>query len=208
MIKLVVFDLWNTLAYKDVDNPPLYEIKEKLRVDIPDEEFVKIFEKSTQTKVWKSKKEAYSNFCENLGIEANKENVNLVMSIRDKAERKIKSFEYTDPLLKQLKSKGYETGIASNSTCFIVEETKKDTNIFQYIDYPLFSFDVEVIKPNTKIFYKLLELSGYKANEVVMIGDNYYDDVLPPKEIGIHSIHFKNYEQLNEDLSKLGVFLN
>lgn len=208
MIKLVVFDLWNTLAYKDVEVHPLDIIREKLKVKNPREEFIKIFEESTQTKKWKTKKEAYANLCKNLKIPETEENIKIIRDIRDKAEKKIKLFEYTEDLIQQLKKQSYEIGIASNSTIFIIEEIKKNTNLLEKIDYPLFSFDVGVIKPDSKIFHKIIELSGYKPDEIVMIGDNYYDDVLPPRELGMYSIHLKNYEQLKQELALIGVFLD
>lgn len=209
MIKLVVFDLWDTLAYKDVEMHPLDVIRKNLNVGKTKDEFIKLFEESTQTKKWNSKKEAYKNFCRNIGIPESDKNINTIIEIRDNAEEKIKLFEYTTILIEQLKEQNYETGIASNSTCFIIEKLKEKTDFLDKIDYPLFSFDVGVVKPSPKIFYKMIEKSGYKANEIVMIGDNYYDDIIPAREIGMHAIHFgKSYEELKKELSFLGVFIN
>jgi FMN phosphatase YigB (HAD superfamily) len=36
---------------------------------------------------------------------------------------------------------------------------REKTRILDYIDYPLFSFDVGVVKPDLKIFEKMLEIA-------------------------------------------------
>lgn len=209
MIKLVVFDLWDTLVYNEELSESLSQIKNKFKINISDEEFKIRFEEILFTKKWKTEKEAYKNFCRNIGIPESDKNINTIIEIRDNAEEKIKLFEYTTILIEQLKEQNYETGIASNSTCFIIEKLKEKTDFLDKIDYPLFSFDVGVVKPSPKIFYKMIEKSGYKANEIVMIGDNYYDDIIPAREIGMHAIHFgKSYEELKKELSLLGVFIN
>ena len=103
MIKLIIFDLWKTLAYRDV---PEGSAKTMLRVTnskIPYPEFVKIFENSLQTKKWKSKFDAYANLCKNMNLPVTEENVQLLMSIRDNAENHTKEFKHTISMLKQLK---------------------------------------------------------------------------------------------------------
>ena len=61
MIKLISFDLWQTLAYRDVKYSTTYLMLEKTKTNIPKDKFVKIFEESIQTRKWKSKFEAYKN---------------------------------------------------------------------------------------------------------------------------------------------------
>ncbi len=207
MIKLIIFDLWKTLAYRDV---PEGSAKTMLRVTnskIPYPEFVKIFENSLQTKKWKSKFDAYANLCKNMNLPVTEENVQLLMSIRDEAESKTKEFEHTNSMLRQLKDAWYKIWLISNCSVFALEHVKEKTSILNYIDYPLFSFDVWTIKPDLKIFVKMLEISWFKPEESIMIGDNMWDDVLPPREIWMNSCLFKNYEQLKEDLLEYSIVL-
>ena len=103
MIKLIIFDLWQTLAYRDVPESSTKSILRLTNSPIPHKEFVKIFENSIQTRKWNSKYDAYVNLCKNMNLPETEENVNLLMSIRDEAESKTKEFEHTNSMLRQLK---------------------------------------------------------------------------------------------------------
>jgi putative hydrolase of the HAD superfamily len=205
MIKLIIFDLWQTLAYRDIEYSTTSEMLKQTGANIPKEEFIKIFESSLQTKKWNSKFEAYENLCKNMGLETTSENVNLLMQIRDKAEEETKLFPHTIQMLKQLKSKGYKIGLISNSSIFAIEKVKEKTDLLDYINYPLFSFDVGVIKPDLKFFKEMFKVSGCKPEETIMIGDKKKDDVLPPRELGMNSILYEDYEQLKEELKLFDV---
>jgi len=207
MIKLIVFDLWDTLAYKDTFIRSTLQIFKKIKLLIPYDKFVKIYEQSVQTKKWKSKYDAYKNLCKNLGIETNDRNIKLIMFIRDKAEARTKLFPRSLSMLRQLKKQGYKTGIISNTSVFSIEPLKK-TKFFSYIDYPLFSFDAGIIKPNSKIFKMLLKKARCKPEEAIMIGDTFEDDILPAKKIGMNTILFKDYNNLRKKLSEFSIKLN
>ena len=205
MIKLIIFDLWKTLAFKDVPYRTIFRIFEETKADISKDEIVKIFESSIQTKIWKSKFEAYKNLCKNMNLEINEQNINLLIKIRDEAESKCKLYSHTIHVLKALRNLGYKTGLISNSSIFAIEQIRKRTNILDFIDYPLFSYDVGVIKPNLKFFTKMLEISDCKPEDTIMVGDNLNDDVIPPKSIGMNAIHYKNYEQLKKELASFSI---
>ena len=207
MIKLIVFDIWKTIAYRDLPENSSKTIRKTIKSQIPYPEFVKIFENSLQTKKWDSKYDAYANLCKNIKLPVTDGNVNLLMSMRDDAENQTKEYEHTIPMLKQLKDSWYKIWLISNSSVFEIEHLKERTKILDYVDYPLFSFDVWRIKPNLKIFEKMLEMSWYKPEEIIMIWDKLWDDVLPPRELGMNSLLFENYEQLKKDLLDYGIFL-
>lgn len=208
MIRLIIFDLWQTLAYRDVDYSTISKMLECTEVEIPKEKFLKIYEESIQTKKWDSKFKAYENLCKNMGLETTKKNINLLMNIRDKAEAETKLFFHTIPMLKQLREQNYKIGLISNSSVFAVEQIKKKTNLLDYIDYPLFSFDVGVIKPNLKIFKEMLKITKCRPEETIMIGDKLNDDIVPSLSLGMNAIIFENYEQLKKELSNFGIFIN
>lgn len=207
MISLVIFDLWQTLAYRDVPESSTKTILRLTNSPIPRSEFVKIFENSLQTKKWESKYDAYANLCKNMNLPVTEENVQLLMSIRDNAENHTKEYEHTIPMLKQLKDAWYKIWLISNCSVFALEHIKNKTSILDYIDYPLFSFDAWTIKPDLKIYEKMLEISWCKPEETIMIGDKMWDDVLPPKEIWMNSCLFENYEQLKKDLLDYDIVL-
>lgn len=206
-IKLIIFDLWQTLAYRDVEYSTTSEMLNQTGCKIPKDKFVKIFEESLQTRKWDSKFEAYKNLCKNMGLETTEENIALLMQIRDKAEEETKLYFHTLSMLEQLREQGYKTGLISNSSIFAIEQIKKKTQLLDYIDYPLFSFDVEVIKPDLKFFKEMLKIANCKPEETIMIGDKLNDDVLPPNELGMNAILYTDYESLKKDLASFGVVI-
>lgn len=206
MIKLIVFDLWQTLVYRDIN----YNTSDMLNLfhpKIPKEKIIKIFESSIQTKKWKSEYKAFENLCRNFKINSNKETVKLLMDLRDYADSKTKVYPHVKPMLRQLKE-NYKIGLLSNSSVFDMKYMQRATHLLKYIDYPLFSFDVGKIKPNKELFRKMLKISKCKPEEAIMIGDKKTDDTVPAKKIGMNAILFKDYEQLKEDLKKFKVCLN
>jgi FMN phosphatase YigB (HAD superfamily) len=103
MIKLIIFDLWRTLAYRDVEYSSTTKMLEETGVSINKNVFVKVFETSLQTKKRSNKYEAYENLCKNMKLPITEHNVNLLMNIRDYAESKTKEYSHTISMLQQLK---------------------------------------------------------------------------------------------------------
>jgi putative hydrolase of the HAD superfamily len=207
MIKLVVFDLWKTLVYKDVPHSTVAKIHEEMELEVDLKSFTKNFERIVETKGWDSKYDAYKALCEGTDIEATDENVDKIIHIRDSAELKTLAFPHTVPMLKQLKEKGYKLGLISNSTVFSVEAIEK-LGFLSIIDHKVFSFDVGFAKPDQRIFEKMLELSGCRADETVMVGDNFDYDVKAARDVGINAIHFKSWDQLKQEFGEFNIRLN
>lgn len=206
MIKLIIFDLWNTLAYKDKNNNSVATIAKEFGLRLAHRKLVKIFENSLQTKKWKSEYSAYRNLCRNFGIEESKVNVEELMRIRETREGKAKLYVYVIPMLKSLRKQGYKIGLISNTSLFSVKYIRK-TKVLDYVDYSVFSFDVGFIKPELKAFREILRRAKVKANEAIMIGDKIGDDVVPPRKIGMNSLHFQGYSKLKKDFKKFGIII-
>jgi len=203
LLKLIIFDLWGTLAYRDAPDS-LMRMLHETGLSLSREEFVSIFETSLQLKRWESKLAAYANLCKNMGLPVTDENVHLLMRLRDENEAMTKLYPHTIPLLRQLKRAGYATGFLSNSSNFMIQRIRK-TPLLQYIDYPVFSFDVGAIKPDHRMFQAVLERTHRRPEECVMIGDKMSADVTPARELGIHAILYTSPEQLQRDLAELGI---
>ncbi len=151
MIKRIILDLWQTLTYRKVPYISGKKISEVVKSKIPYKKFVKIFERLLQLKLWSSEYLAYANLCRNIGLPLQPDLVNRVIQLRHIAESNTKLYNYTLPLLRQLKGLGYKIGLLSNSSVLEARIIKK-TRLFKYIDYPLFSYQVGVIKPLLQFF--------------------------------------------------------
>ncbi|MEM4366737.1 MAG: HAD family hydrolase [Candidatus Anstonellales archaeon] len=204
MIKLVAFDLWRTLAYRDYPGGTFARICNETGINIGRKEYNRIYEETMQKRIWNSKEEAYASLCRGLGI--NEENSKKIMQIRDEAESKAKLFPHVLPMLAQLR-KSYKIGLISNTSVFAAEQLRQKTDLMDYIDFPVFSFDVGAAKPDPAIYLKALSLAGCKPEEAVMVGDSEDADVIAPRKLGMHAILYTDYESLKKDFAVLGIFL-
>ena len=208
MIKLVVFDLWRTLAYRGSHR----SIRHVIQKMLPERHYSgyeagKMFESGVQLKKWHvhekhSEERAYANLCKVLKIPSTHKNVHELMGMRDKEESHIKLYVHVIPMLKALRKQGIKIALASNSSVFIIDKVKRKTNLFKYIDYPVFSFDVGVIKPDLKIFREVLRKAKVKPAEAIMVGDKLSDDVRPPRKID-----YVGWPKLKKDFKKYGINL-
>ncbi|MEH0154457.1 HAD family hydrolase [Limibacter armeniacum] len=66
-----------------------------------------------------------------------------------------------------------------------------DNGLEQYFDKVIFSSDYGFLKPERTIFKKLEDLTGNKADEVLMVGDSLKSDVEGAKKMGWHYLRVK-----------------
>lgn len=115
----------------------------------------------------------------------------------------IKSIPETISIVKKLMGR-YKLFALSN-----VDEntTKSCFNRFDFqklFDEVILSFKVHMRKPDPEIYEYALKRMGLKPEETVFI-DNYPPNLPTAKEMGIHTILFKNPDQLKKELSELGI---
>ena len=208
MIKLIVFDLWSTLATRT--NPYYHfstEMKKEFKLKLYEDEIISIFEETIQTRLWESEFDAYKELARNLEIAPTEKNILKIMALREHAERNIELYDFSISLLKSLRKKGYKTALLTNSSRFIYDMVKDKTNLLEYIDYSLFSYQIGYVKPQDIFYITMQEKANIKnPKEILMIGDNLYKDVKVPKKLGWNGIHFQNsFEKLKIDLKKFNI---
>lgn len=210
MIKLICFDLWNTLATRKKNQltSSVKELEDFFKIKEDHKTVVKAFESIIQTKNWSNEYEAYSKFLLHFKIKPTFSNVMKAIKIREDSEYNIVLYDFVIPLLKQIKNLNLKIGLISNSSVFVIKNVRKKTDLLDYIDYPLFSFDVKTIKPDPKIYEEMLKIAKVKPEEMIMIGDNPLDDVYPAISLGINAIEFTgDYEKLKKDLKKYKILV-
>jgi len=208
MIKLIIFDLWNTLAYrKSYTESSVGELAEAFKIKKPHKEMVKLFENTVQTRIWETEYDAYHELLEKMNVKPTKSNILKAIAVRGKAETKVVLYNHVVSMLKQLRKQKIKIGLLSNSSVFIIEIVKKETELFKYIDYPVFSFEIEAIKPDPVMYLEMQRISKItNPKEIIMIGDNLFDDIYPAQELGLNAIHYKgDYEELKKELKKFKI---
>lgn len=90
-------------------------------------------------------------------------------------------------LLKTLK-KDFSIGIISNNLLAEQIEKMKRLGISEYIDFFAISEEVGAAKPDRKIFDVAIERSKFSAEESVLIGDSWENDIVGALNAGIRPI--------------------
>ncbi|MET3698772.1 putative hydrolase of the HAD superfamily [Bacillus oleivorans] len=123
--------------------------------------------------------------CEFLAI--NPESIEKSTAETPQQRMEWRAFPHTIPTLQILRERGYGIGLISNW-----DQTAKDvlaqTGIDSYLDHKIISSEIQIEKPDQQIFWHALEKAGVSAAESIYIGDNYYDDVVGSRRVGMESI--------------------
>lgn len=109
--------------------------------------------------------------------------------------------EGTVQIVNELKEKGYKLYLLSNFHSLAFEKICSKYDFFKCFDGGVISYKENLIKPETKIYTKLLDTYGLKAKECLFIDDTLVN-TLAADRLGFNTIHFENYETLKEDLHK------
>ena len=183
MIKAVIFDFWNTLAHGKSKKNSILEIGKMLNL-MDRKLWYKPIEKGIMTKEFKSKRQAFANLCNIIGIEPTEKMINKL--IKKYGPETFYLFPDTIPMLKKLKEK-FKLVVISNTDCFSAKSFH-DFGLDKYFDLVLFSCHTGILKPDERIFQIVLEKFKLKPKEVMMVGDNFHDDIEPTLRMGMDGI--------------------
>ncbi len=103
------------------------------------------------------------------------------------ASLKFVLFDDVIATLQELKQQNLKLGLLTNLQTE-VNSMCRELGITSYLDFTVTSAEVGADKPKPAIFLKALELAGVKAGEAIHIGDQYQNDVIGAKGVGISPI--------------------
>jgi len=117
-------------------------------------------------------------------------------------DRRVKEFIHpvpgTDKLISELKAQGYIVALLSNTTKIRSDFYLRE-GLYRPFDPIILSWEVNVRKPDPKIYEILLDTLKLPAKDVIFI-DNREENVLGARKVGINAILFKSEPQLRQDL--------
>lgn len=116
----------------------------------------------------------------------------------------ISCFPYSHQWVREWKQKGYRCYILSNYARRTYELTKEELSFEKLMDGVLYSYQVQQIKPEPRIFETLLNRFELKAEECVFLDDN-PKNVEVAKKMGIEAILFTTKEAVVEAMKRLGI---
>lgn len=124
-------------------------------------------------------------------------------SIRNEFVRPSKVSDSVVDLLRKLKN-NYKIGLLSNHLKDWLEENIEVNGLRKLFDAVVTSYNTGLIKPQVKIYLIIADKLEVKPEECVFVDDK-RKNVEGAIKVGMKGIHFKNINQLETDLKKLGV---
>ncbi|MGP8079364.1 MAG: HAD family hydrolase, partial [Dehalococcoidales bacterium] len=123
------------------------------------------------------------------GIDATDEQVMRLLTrmFQFNASMKFVLFDDVIDTLKSLKAQGLKLGLLTNLQTE-VSSMCRELGIADYLDFTVTSAEVGADKPQPPIFLKALNLARVNAAEAIHVGDQYQNDVLGARRVGITPI--------------------
>lgn len=98
-------------------------------------------------------------------------------------------------LMDYLKGKGYRLHICSNGFREVQYKKLNACGLYPYFDNIILSDEVGAQKPSRAFYVAALQTAGAKAENTIMIGDNYQNDILGAMNAGIDTLLFNRWEK-------------
>jgi len=190
MIKAIIFDWAGVLA---IDGYWVW-----LKKNIKNIEEHKQFFQETSNLV-DSAKIPHSEFMKILARESNKTEEQVWKEVRSEI---VINKDLVD-FIQKLKLK-YKIGLLSNFTYPWLQEILTENNLWKLFDKYVISSEYKMIKPNPKMFQKILNLLNIKPKEALFVDDRQMH-IDGAKRVGLEGILFINNVQLVKDLKKFGI---
>jgi putative hydrolase of the HAD superfamily len=107
-------------------------------------------------------------------------------------------------LLKEIKTKGYNTFVLSNYHKEAFETVYSKYDFFRLFDGMFISSHYGLLKPEKEIYEKMLQKFSLNPTECFFIDDTPVN-ISASKELGIEGVVFKNPQLLRQDLRSLNI---
>jgi REG-2-like HAD superfamily hydrolase len=204
MIKALLFDFFNTLSHYEPPREQMYiDVCEKHGIHL---EIIKLYrslpyadamyrDENQKSRVTdRPEKEQMAFFItyikfalEGAGVETNDAIAMEILHVMKTTKWEFRLFDDVLPTLKQVRERKLITGLISN----IGQEADKtfnDIGLKQYLDFHVTSFETGHDKPDPEIFLAALEKAVVKADEALYVGDNYEQDIIGARDVGMRAI--------------------
>ena len=108
--------------------------------------------------------------------------------------RRLQVFPKSLRLLKELE--GYPKVIVSNGQRVFSELEMRYLGLYNQFSHVIFSSDLGHKKPDPRIFLEATKLMGWEPEEVLCIGDNFENDIVPSTRLGMKAMHIEEVWRL------------
>lgn len=186
----IIFDLWNTLAKKEVGISTLFQ--EQFQIE--DDDFMKKYEMAIHLKKWDSIRDMAIHLLFSFNIPLTEKNIRFTESLFRIFCKRSSLIGGAKKLLKKL-NKNHDLILLSNTNNF--ETLKPDWGVTQLFDNITYSYQVGMLKPES--LYLALIAQNKSPGRCLLIDDN-HDNIEEARAIGMNAIHFQDMKSLRKSL--------
>jgi putative hydrolase of the HAD superfamily len=104
-------------------------------------------------------------------------------------------FDGIKEVLAELKRKPVGLGVISNWDC-TARDILTAAGLIDYFDHLVISCEVDCFKPDARIFEIALQKAAVTARDCIYVGDNYYDDALGSRKVGMNALIINRFGTL------------
>lgn len=123
------------------------------------------------------------------------EQTEFMLGVSAGAEHFWRPFPWATDVLRQIRQRGYRLALLSNWDLG-ARAVLRSLELDSYFEVIVISSEVGFEKPDVRIFHALLAELNCSPDEVVYVGDNYYDDVVGANAAGIEAVLLNPYDNL------------
>ena len=185
MIKLVVFDLWQTLIPATLDFVHMASLLKQEKLSLS--EFIPRYERATQLKKYKNFEELRKDFFEEFKEYDNKLLEQELYEIYFNRIDHIHFYPEAKETLIKLRKEGYKVALLSNTESLLTKEIEKKLELSKLFDLVVLSYETGAIKPDKQAFDYVLKKLKVKPSEALMEGDSLRSDIIGSKNAGMHN---------------------
>jgi FMN phosphatase YigB (HAD superfamily) len=185
--KIIIFDLWQTLADSELKPSDLFDSLFKLDDNIISKnDFLRVLFKSDLYLKDISLEMGLKIFLSDLGI-SNKEKLETAISLWKEMIRKSFLISGSEAVLIAIKKRGYKLCLLTNIDKYGYENFpfKDFLNIF---DYQFLSYKNGLIKPDIKCWEIIKNHYKIDYGDMIMVGDSVENDTTPFESMGLSAI--------------------
>ena len=115
--------------------------------------------------------------------------------IKKKTDNYWLPFDGVKEVLAELRQNSVGLGIISNWDC-TARDILTTAGLIDFFDHIIISCEVDCIKPDALIFDMALQKAAVSARDCIYIGDNYYDDALGSRKVGMPALIINRFGNL------------
>ncbi len=113
-------------------------------------------------------------------------------------------YEYAERWMKRLKEQGYKIYLLSNYGRTAFNMSKPQFTFLKYVDGGVISYQVEITKPDDRIYMILCQKYGISPNEAVFIDDN-KANIEAADKLGFFTVLHEDEKSSVEKFKSLGI---